>query len=200
MDAKAKENVNLTVLRRHDRTITNILDSSSHVVVYDFDTKAQKWTKKGIEGTMFLFQRSEHPMYGFLVMNRLGVDNLQVLLSDDMEFTIMQDYVIYKTLDDRVHGLWMYEVADRARLAQSLTNYCRASAAAAPTQQRAPQQQPTAPDQKPAPAVDIMALLQKAAQQGGVQATAASHQPLMHAPDMSNPNPSNFMPVSWECT
>ena len=43
MDAAARQAVNLTVLRRHDPTITTILDSSSHVVVYDFDMKGQLW-------------------------------------------------------------------------------------------------------------------------------------------------------------
>ena len=45
---------------------------------------------------MFLFARSSHPTYGFFVMNRLGVDNLKVFLTKDMEIEVMGDYVIFK--------------------------------------------------------------------------------------------------------
>ncbi|CAB4418051.1 unnamed protein product [Rhizophagus irregularis] len=55
MDPTARKAVNLNVLRRHDQNIVEIIDSSSYVVVYKFDQGA--WTKKGVEGTLFVFKR-----------------------------------------------------------------------------------------------------------------------------------------------
>ena len=43
MDALARNTVNLNVLKRMDPSITRILDSSSHVVVYLFDEVSQTW-------------------------------------------------------------------------------------------------------------------------------------------------------------
>ena len=40
MDQTARKTVNLSVLRRHDQSIVEIVDSSSYVVVYKFDKGA----------------------------------------------------------------------------------------------------------------------------------------------------------------
>ncbi|KND04991.1 uncharacterized protein SPPG_00674 [Spizellomyces punctatus DAOM BR117] len=158
MDPAARLAVNLNVLRRHDSNIVAILDSSSHVVVYDFDQQSSSWTKKGIEGTMFVFQRSVEPFYGLFVMNRLGIENLMVLLSADMEVQLMQEFVIYRKPDDSgdsVQGLWMYETADRTRLYTTLLKYQSAIAGAPPISSAQPQQAYGQP-------VDIMAMFQRA--------------------------------------
>ncbi|KAI9004242.1 hypothetical protein BC832DRAFT_531893 [Gaertneriomyces semiglobifer] len=119
--AAARQAVNLNVLRRHDANILDILDSSSHVVVYDFDMSSQSWAKRGIEGTMFLFRRSVEPHYGLMIMNRLGIENLMILLTPHMEVQLLGEYVIYRKPDDSVQGLWMYETVDRTRLASELS-------------------------------------------------------------------------------
>ncbi|TPX65309.1 hypothetical protein SpCBS45565_g05294 [Spizellomyces sp. 'palustris'] len=199
MDPAARLAVNLNVLRRHDSNIVAILDSSSHVVVYDFDQQSSSWTKKGIEGTMFVFQRSVEPFYGLFVMNRLGIENLMVLLSADMEVQLMQEFVIYRKPDgakrlikfqslsaniehfltlgvdsgDSVQGLWMYETEDRTRLYTTLLKYQSAIAGVAPISSAQPQQAYGQP-------VDIMAMFQRAKNVGPGDTT--SHGSLPHQP------------------
>ncbi|KAI8803313.1 hypothetical protein BJ742DRAFT_829293, partial [Cladochytrium replicatum] len=130
MDRARKRELNLVVLKRHDPSIDSIIDGTSHVVVYDFDTATQSWTKRGVEGAMFIFSRGDDGVgtgkgYGFFVLNRLGVDNFKVVLTGDMEFQLMADYVIYRQPDDSIIGLWMYEEHDRGRLAQILESLAR---------------------------------------------------------------------------
>lgn len=48
---------------------------------------------------MFVFRRSKEPYYGIFVMNRLGVENLMVLLNADMEVQLLQEFVIYRNPD-----------------------------------------------------------------------------------------------------
>ncbi len=48
---------------------------------------------------MFVYVRDVQPRYGFIVMNRLGVENLNVPLSSDIEMSMTGDYVIYQTHD-----------------------------------------------------------------------------------------------------
>nr|KAJ3414521.1 hypothetical protein HK105_001753 [Polyrhizophydium stewartii] len=124
--AAARQSINLGVLRRHDPFIVGILDTSSHVTVYTFDLQTQSWSKRGIEGVMFVFQRSAQPIYGFFVMNRLGTDNLIVSLTGDLQFQTLGDYLIYKLPDAdngqiRLQDIWariesMGPVADGAPL------------------------------------------------------------------------------------
>ena len=79
----------------HIPAVTDILETASHVAVYDF-TPEGTWVKKGIEGTLFLFQRDVEPFYGFFVMNRLDPENLTVLLGPDLETQVLGDYLMYK--------------------------------------------------------------------------------------------------------
>ncbi|KAG9292028.1 hypothetical protein G9A89_017927 [Geosiphon pyriformis] len=97
MDLLARRAVNLSVLRRHDKNIVEIIDSSSYVVVYKFDNQTRSWTKKGVEGTLFVFKRCVQPVYGFIVMNRLGIDNFVASLTDGMNIEFTDTYIMYKT-------------------------------------------------------------------------------------------------------
>ncbi|RHZ56302.1 hypothetical protein Glove_402g54 [Diversispora epigaea] len=124
MDPNARNAVNLNVLRRHDDKIVEIVDSSSYVVVYKFDNEQSTWTKKGVEGTLFVFKRCAQPAYGFIVMNRLGIDNFMAPLTDSMELEYQDEYIIYRTDDDNIHGIWVFETKDRERIEKTLQE-CR---------------------------------------------------------------------------
>ncbi|KAG0375998.1 hypothetical protein BGX24_008404 [Mortierella sp. AD032] len=126
MNKSARKAVNLSVLQRHDPHISDILDSSSYVVVYKFDEDSQAWTKKGVEGTMFVFRRSTLPSYGFFIMNRLGIDNMMADLTADMALQLTSDYIIYRDERD-IHGIWVYEPTDRDRIGEKLMDCCKKS-------------------------------------------------------------------------
>ncbi|CAG8506750.1 5012_t:CDS:2 [Paraglomus occultum] len=125
MDHVARATVNLAVLRRHDRNIVEIMDNSSHVVLYKFSNEQQCWTKKGVEGTMFVFKRCTQPVFGFVVMNRLGIDNVMLHLTDKMDIEFQDDYIIYRTDDDDIHGIWVYEAKDRERIGKLMMECCK---------------------------------------------------------------------------
>ncbi|KAF8939855.1 hypothetical protein BGZ58_008483 [Dissophora ornata] len=105
MNKAARKAVNLSVLQRHDPHISDIIDSSSHVVVYKFDEDSQAW-----------------PSYGFFIMNRLGLENLMVDLTGDMALQLTSDYIIYRDEKD-IHGIWIYEPSDRDRMGETLLEY-----------------------------------------------------------------------------
>jgi len=163
MDSAQKHAINLSVLKRYDNSITNIIESSSHVVVYGFEPSLQTWKKRGIEGTMFIFKRTKEPTTGFLVMNRLAPDNLIVHITSNMEIEITGDFVIYKAADDDVNGLWIYEAKDRERVGKLLQEEVKLEKSRVRTPP--PTQQLT---------TDIMSLLQKAKMDRQVQVTSAA--------------------------
>ncbi|TFK20511.1 hypothetical protein FA15DRAFT_659026 [Coprinopsis marcescibilis] len=73
---------NLKVLRRRDPTIVSIFDQFSHICVYE--CRNTKWEKVGCEGSMFLFESSTYPPYGFYILNRTGMhDHIARLYPED---------------------------------------------------------------------------------------------------------------------
>ncbi|KAI8969441.1 hypothetical protein BD414DRAFT_503441 [Trametes punicea] len=78
---------NMKVLLRREPSITAIIDQFSHVCLYHYS--GQKWEKHGYEGSMFLYEKSTYPPYGFYILNRMGTDDFvrPIYPEDDMEIT-----------------------------------------------------------------------------------------------------------------
>eukprot|EP00163_Fabomonas_tropica_P001429 TRINITY_DN1107_c1_g2_i2.p1 TRINITY_DN1107_c1_g2~~TRINITY_DN1107_c1_g2_i2.p1 ORF type:complete len:120 (-),score=4.35 TRINITY_DN1107_c1_g2_i2:925-1284(-) len=73
--AAAQEQLNLRVLQRSDPGISRIVWVATHVCLYRFDEQARAWAKKGVEGTLFVVERSSSPIYRLFVLNRVGMEN-----------------------------------------------------------------------------------------------------------------------------
>lgn len=183
MDPTARLQVNLNVLRKHDPSITEIIDRCSHVVVYGF-REPVKWTKSNIEGTLFLFKRSKAPAYGFFIMNRLGVENVMCFLTENVELQITPEYIIYRADQaiqpdgNLVYGLWVFESDDRDRVAKKLVNLKSISTqttTSTPMKDSSPTSSSSASGNKSsgnAQNVDVVGLLQKAFDAHGVKNAA----------------------------
>lgn len=134
-DARAA--FNIKVLRRHDSTIANIVHSTSFVVLYTFEAGA--WTKSGIEGPMFLFERQAGvvPKNGLFVLNRNGVDNYAADIAKDDELDVSDDFLIFKSAsasagleddddagetgeEDGIIGIWVFEKDQRQIVGERL--------------------------------------------------------------------------------
>ncbi|PIL27329.1 transporter [Ganoderma sinense ZZ0214-1] len=88
----------MKVLLRREPSITAIIDQFSHVCLYHHN--GQKWEKHGYEGSMFLFEKSTTPTYGFYILNRMGTDDYvrPIYPEDDME--IIGDYLMCRFYPD----------------------------------------------------------------------------------------------------
>ncbi|KAJ1969171.1 hypothetical protein H4R35_006214 [Dimargaris xerosporica] len=93
---QSKADVNLQVLRRHDRSVTRIVDLASHVVIYRFNHSKNEWEKQGVEGTLFVYERSQVPYYSFMVMNRLSLDNFCIAIKPSLEILLTPQFIIYR--------------------------------------------------------------------------------------------------------
>jgi hypothetical protein len=118
-DANARLNsarLNLNVLRRHDSSISEIVDSTSYVALYQHTTE---WHKTGVEGTLFLFKRlawlaclplsfllalgtdrtirTQAPLYGFYILNRQGIENVCEDLSEGSNLEVTPELIIYQS-------------------------------------------------------------------------------------------------------
>ncbi|KAJ2552454.1 hypothetical protein EV175_003303 [Coemansia sp. RSA 1933] len=125
-DVRNKLAANLQVLRRYDNQIEALIDTTSHAVLYQFQDATQTWAEKGVRGTLFIYKRATAPYYGFMIMNRLGVDNYTEELSAEMSFLPSGEIVIYSSKSmGCAMGIWIYAEEDRTRILEQLSLCCK---------------------------------------------------------------------------
>eukprot|EP01018_Ginkgo_biloba_P028780 Gb_03838 [translate_table: standard] len=99
---------NLTVLQRIDRYVEEILTTASHVTLYDFNMELTQWSRKDVEGSLFVVKRRTQPRFQFIVMNRRSTENLVEDLLSDFEYEIQLPYLLYRNANQEVNGIWFY--------------------------------------------------------------------------------------------
>jgi Dcp1-like decapping family len=136
---RSNEEINLAVLRRHNPSITSILSLAQYAVVYIFSPTTRQWEKNGVEGTLFVCQLSQGNLgeerYSAFVLNRRGLQNSDLPLTDGENVELTEEYVILKAEEStegetstngivdplnpqarqngsangvRIYGLWIY--------------------------------------------------------------------------------------------
>ena len=110
---RTNEDVNFSVLHRHNNNITSIISIAPYAVVYTFSTATQTWEKAAIEGSLFVCQLTptynsspvydsngnpstplpiEH--YAVHVLNRRALENFALELYSPDSIEITPDYII----------------------------------------------------------------------------------------------------------
>lgn len=109
--------LNLSVLRRHDPSITSIISIAPYAVVYLFSPTSQQWEKSGTEGTLFVCQLSTTVIgadrFSVIVLNRRGLGNFQAELLNQEDVEVTDEYVILRAYDEEaeiqhIYGLWIF--------------------------------------------------------------------------------------------
>ncbi|GAY65285.1 hypothetical protein CUMW_239910 [Citrus unshiu] len=70
LDQQSTKLLNLTVLQRIDPFIEEILIMAAHVTFYEFNIDLSIWSRKDVEGSIFVVKRNTQPRFQFVVMNR----------------------------------------------------------------------------------------------------------------------------------
>ncbi|CAL4928275.1 unnamed protein product [Urochloa decumbens] len=130
-DREATRVLNLSVLRRLDPAVTDILITAAHVVTYTLDGAIQEWSRKHVEGSLFVVKRNTQPRFQLVVMNRLNTENLVQDLLTDFEVDVQVPYVMYQNAADEVLGIWFYNPQECEEVAHVFSRikyaYSRAS-------------------------------------------------------------------------
>ncbi|OWZ19474.1 hypothetical protein PHMEG_0006289 [Phytophthora megakarya] len=147
VDRAQSNAMNLQVLKRQDADVAEIVDTASHVVMYEFDQDAQSWKRKDVEGCLFVVKRSSAPRFQIFVNNRLSTTNMTLPLDEHLEVDNVDSFLILRSPDAAyatgyaIYGIWFFPEEDRAkilqllqRLIQSLKAPQSGATAAAPTQ------------------------------------------------------------------
>ncbi|KAF3657192.1 mRNA-decapping enzyme-like protein [Capsicum annuum] len=108
LDQNSTKLLNLTVLQRIDPFVEEILITAAHVTLYEFNIDNSQWSRKDVEGSLFVVKRSAQPRFQFIVMNRRNTDNLVEDLLGDFEFELQIPYLLYRNSSQDVNGIWFY--------------------------------------------------------------------------------------------
>ncbi|XP_062203107.1 mRNA-decapping enzyme-like protein [Phragmites australis] len=112
MDEEATRMLNLSVLQRLDPAVEDILITAAHVTLYDFNIDLNQWSRKDVEGSLFVVKRNTQPRFQFIVMNRRNTDNLVEDLLSDFEYELQPPYLLYRNAAQEVNGIWFYNQHD----------------------------------------------------------------------------------------
>jgi len=98
--------------------LKKILDSATQVALYLWDTKNEKWEKPEVEGTLFVYSRSVSPKYGFTIMNRLSIENLNEEITPEINVHINTPFLLYQSKKNpaRPRGIWFFSQYDCSRI------------------------------------------------------------------------------------
>lgn len=98
--SRSNEEINLSVIRRHNPSVTAIISLAPYVVVYIFSPTTKQWEKNGVEGSLFVCQQTPGRLgedrYTAFVLNRRGLNNFDLPLTDCDNVEITEEYVILK--------------------------------------------------------------------------------------------------------
>ncbi|KAJ6796838.1 mRNA-decapping enzyme-like protein isoform X2 [Iris pallida] len=112
LDQQSTKLLNLTVLQRIDPFVEEILITAAHVTFYEFNIDQNQWSRKDVEGSLFVVKRNMQPRFQFIVMNRRNTDNLVEDLLGDFEYEVQVPYLLYRNAAQEVNGIWFYNSQD----------------------------------------------------------------------------------------
>ncbi|XP_059659634.1 mRNA-decapping enzyme-like protein [Cornus florida] len=112
LDQESTKLLNLTVLQRIDPFVEEILITAAHVTFYEFNIELSQWSRKDVEGSLFVVKRNAQPRFQFIVMNRRNTDNLVENLLGDFEYEVQVPYLLYRNAAQEVNGIWFYNARE----------------------------------------------------------------------------------------
>ncbi|CAL6303701.1 unnamed protein product [Bathycoccus prasinos] len=121
VDHTQTDSMNLKVLRRDDPSIQTILGSASSIAMYELDMQTTKWHRKNVEGSLFVVERKKSSTnsssrFQFIVLNRLSDERFVESIAKDAEFEMSEKYLLYKTDQDEVNGVWFYDEKEQTNI------------------------------------------------------------------------------------
>ena len=119
LDKTKAEQINLSVIQRLDSEVEQVIATAGHVALYDFDVSTSQWSRKDVEGSLFLVKRRGAPRFRFVILNKKGDDNFWENVGSDFSCEKQEPYVMYRNGGGTsVIGIWFYETEDCQKFAE----------------------------------------------------------------------------------
>ncbi|GAB4813797.1 hypothetical protein N2152v2_000843 [Parachlorella kessleri] len=131
VDQEAAQQMNLTVLRRLDPAVDELLATAGHVALYDFDIPTKRWSRKDVEGSLFLVKRRAQPRFQFIILNKKSADNFVEDVMGNFQCEVNKPYLLYRNKNSEVVGIWFYDDDECDRISALLQRIATTFAAPA---------------------------------------------------------------------
>lgn len=116
---QTNDELNLSVLKRHNPEISSILSIAPYAVIYEFTPFPEPaWNKSGVEGSLFICQLNPgsqlgEDRYAAIVLNRRGLENFEAELreADNTGVEITDEYVIVSLMEggaQKIYGIFIF--------------------------------------------------------------------------------------------
>ena len=115
---RTNEELNLSVLKRHNDQINAILSIAPYAVVYEFSPLPQpEWTKTGVEGSLFICELTPglygEDRYSAIVLNRRALNNFEAELreGENAGVELTGDYIILsfkEAHEQKIYGVYIF--------------------------------------------------------------------------------------------
>lgn len=118
--ADAESRMNVTALKRVDPYVKEIIDTATHVALYQFNREDNKWEKTEIEGALFIYSRNGQPQNSIIIMNRLNTNNLVEPVVQKLDLQLQSPFLLYRNSRFKIYGIWFYDKDECVRIATLL--------------------------------------------------------------------------------
>ncbi|XP_037716284.1 mRNA-decapping enzyme 1A [Drosophila subpulchrella] len=107
--------MNLSAIKKIDPYAKEIVDSSSHVAFYTFNSAQNEWEKTDVEGAFFIYHRNAEPFHSIFINNRLNTTSFVEPITGSLELQSQPPFLLYRNERSRIRGFWFYnsEECDR---------------------------------------------------------------------------------------
>ncbi|XP_001360227.2 mRNA-decapping enzyme 1B [Drosophila pseudoobscura] len=107
--------MNLSAIKKIDPYAKEIVDSSSHVAFYTFNSEQNEWEKTDVEGAFFIYHRNAEPFHSIFINNRLNTTSFVEPITGSLELQSQPPFLLYRNERSRIRGFWFYnsEECDR---------------------------------------------------------------------------------------
>lgn len=96
------------VLLRHDASFNSIIYTSSHAVLYRYNTT---WSHTDIEGNLIIYKRNNLPITKLVIFNKKNRDVFDIVLNN-FEVDVIKEIIVLKMLE-KCYGIWMAVSAEK---------------------------------------------------------------------------------------
>ena len=90
--------------------------TAAHVALYNFDVPTRRWTRKDVEGSLFLVKRRGSPRFQIVILNKKSADNYVEDVGGGFQCELNPPYLLYRNKIGEVVGIWFFEEADGKRM------------------------------------------------------------------------------------
>lgn len=114
--------MNLSAIKKIDPYAKEIVDSSSHVAFYTFNSEQNEWEKTDVEGAFFIYHRNAEPFHSIFINNRLNTTSFVEPITGSLELQSQPPFLLYRNERSRIRGFWFYNSEECDRISTLVNN------------------------------------------------------------------------------